>query len=171
MHCCCCCCCCCCCEVVSVVSESGLENTHGQRAWWAKVQGVGESDVTERLSTQYHVPICRTFKFDYFTFCIIISLLFFFKKFDHWLLFIFKINFIDVWFTYYKIHPVWMCSLIIFRKCILFYNNHHNPVLEYFHQLKKFLHARLEPDPTLPLSPRQPLSSFVSIVLPFLEIS
>ena len=112
---------------------SCLENTHGQRAWWAKVQGVGESDVTERLSTQYHVPICRTFKFDYFTFCIIISLLFFFKKFDHWLLFIFKINFIDVWFTYYKIHPVWMCSLIIFRKCILFYNNHHNPVLELFH--------------------------------------
>ena len=59
---------------------SCLENTHGQRAWWAKVQGVGESDVTERLSTQYLVPICRTFKFDYFTFCIIISLLFFFKK-------------------------------------------------------------------------------------------
>lgn len=34
---------------------------------------------------------------------------------------------------YYKIHPVQMCSLIFFRKCILLYSNHHSPVLEHFH--------------------------------------
>ena len=49
------------------VQDSCLENSMDRGSWWATVQGVTESDTTERL-THTHTYICNFFIYTHFQF-------------------------------------------------------------------------------------------------------